>query len=491
MCGATWRYPVAVRAECVGANRRPLSGLFLSMLLGCAGCGALDDAAQPSAASGGHAGSDPGGTGQWIQGGQATAGGQGGQANHGGSSVGTSTTAPDMDRVDVVEKGLCKIRVGCDAAIIDTPPVQCTFELADESGTKSYVDYATMNLRGRSSIKFPKKNYALELCDAAGQEHPANLLQTGQESDWILDGAWADRSFMRNRLTFALYREMDESRWAPQARYCELELNGSNAGIYVLVEKIKRDDDRIKLPEDDGTGATFIVRQDDLGTLNLSIGAGSKWQVVYPSGTHITAEQTQAVQAWLDRLGTAMRSTEPSDLLKLLDPAAMIDWILVQELAKNIDAYNLSLYFVRNAGGLAWPVPWDIDLAYGQPTLRDGDNELPQGWVHTRTVLITQLSADPTIRAGLGTRWRALRTGLLSDAAITARLDAYAALLDPAALTRNFALWPIEDVDFVQYYAPYSFYDVTSYDEELSHLRSWIKNRLTWIDANIDQYPSK
>lgn len=341
-------------------------------------------------------------------------------------------------------------------------------------------------------MKFPKKNYGIELRAADGSEKPTNLLGMGKESDWVLDGAWADRSFMRNRLSYSLFRDMSPARWAPRARYCELTLNQKYQGIYVLLEKVKRDDDRVDLPDDDGTGSTFLIKQDDNGTLRLTIGVGSKWRMVYPNAKSVTAVQSQAVQAWLDRLGSALATAAPDELVALFDQAAVIDWILLQEFAKNVDAYNLSLFFARSPARLAWPIPWDLDLSLGQPTIRNvTGNETPEGWVYNRTTFITRLSAVDSLRRGLGPRWRELRQGVFTEAALMQRIDDYATVLSPTALAANFALWPIEQVDFTLYYAPYSFYDVTSYADELAHLRAWIRQRLLWLDANIDSYPSK
>jgi hypothetical protein len=361
----------------------------------------------------------------------------------------------------------------------------------DSAGGLEYDDHAALSIRGRSSVAFPKKNYKVELRTVADVDNPKNLLGMGQEADWVLDGAWADRSLMRNRLTFSLFRDSGANRWAPRARYCEVTLDAEYAGIYVLLERIKRDDDRLNLPEDDGTGKTFIVKQDDDGTLSLSIGVGSKWQLVYPNDDVASAVQSSAAQAWLDRLGVAIRGTDPKALLALVDRAAIVDYILVEEFAKNIDAYNLSLHFVRSGGGPAWLVPWDTDLGYGQPTLRNSTNDAPTGWVSNRTTLISKLSAVPEIRSALGPRWRELRASIFSNTAITARLDGYAAILSDAVIARNFALWPIEDVDFQEVYAPFSFYDVSSYAEESTHFRNWVAQRLAWMDASIDAYPAK
>lgn len=472
-------------AGVVIATPRPIA-LGLTVVFAWA-CGNANDGDSESTLPSGIAGA--GGAAATItsaQGGSAI--GAGGTSNAiGGLPNEGGTSAKD----DSAEKGLCSASISCDAPIVDEPGVLCGFELRDSLGTAIYAEHASVELRGRSSMNFPKKNYGIELQDAAGVEKPTNLLGMGQDSDWILDGAWADRSFMRNRLSFALFRDMSPDRWAPQSRYCKLTLNGKYAGIYALEEKIKRDDDRVALPDDDGTGATFIVKQDNDGTLRLTIGSGTRWQVVYPSQHVITATQTQAIQAWMDKLGAALTGSNPADLLTLLDAATVTDWILLEEFSKNIDAYNLSIFFARSAGGLARPIPWDMDLSYGQPTLKNATNESPEGWVYNRTVIIAKLSSIPSLRQGLGTRWRELRATALSDASIQKHIDAYAAVLTPDAVAENFALWPIAKVDFTSIYAPYSFYDVATYDEEMTHFRDWIQKRLVWIDANIDSYPSK
>ena len=58
-------------------------------------------------------------------------------------------------------------------------------------------------------------------------------------------------------------------QYASEWKYVELILNGDYRGIYILVEKIKRDDDRVdieKLDEDDLAGDSltggYILRMD-------------------------------------------------------------------------------------------------------------------------------------------------------------------------------------------------------------------------------------
>jgi hypothetical protein len=62
--------------------------------------------------------------------------------------------------------------------------------------------------------------------------------------------------------------------------------------------------------------------------------------------------------------------------------------------------------------------------------------------------------------------------------------------LDPAAIARNFSVWPLAEVDFSRIYGPYSLYPVSSYSDEVMQLRAWIEARLAFMDAHIDTYPN-
>jgi hypothetical protein len=307
---------------------------------------------------------------------------------------------------------------------------------------------------------------------------------------------------VRNALAYDSFRDFSETSYAARGRYATLTLNGEDQGLYRIVERIKRDDDRVNLTEDDGMGSSFIVKQDDEGELRMRLGLQNRWALVYPGSLTATDAQRTAVQAWLDRLNEALMSDTPEDpttgvlSLLALDPTA--DFILLEELMKNIDAFNLSIHIARDANGLARLIPWDLDLSLGQPTVTDEPNggpnqetnDQPEGWVIHRPAFIDTLVSVEMLRARLGTRWRELRMTALSDTAIQRKLDRYAMTLKPEAIETNFTIWPIEEVDYVDLYEPYSFYDVASHAEEMTRVKAFLAARLLWIDANIDAYPN-
>jgi hypothetical protein len=380
---------------------------------------------------------------------------------------------------------------------VDEPKRTCSLQILDGAGMVLFMDHAGVELRGRTSLRYPKENYGVELRTAEGVENAASMMGMGKESDWIFDGSWIDRSFMRNDLVFGLFRDL--GRYAPESRACTLSLNGQDRGIYRLVEKIKRDDDRVALPLDDGSGTSFIISQDDDGNLNFPVGGAmgsATWQLVYPKQASATPTQVTTVQRWLDGLRAALNGADPANastgVFTYLDLEGTVDFILLEEFSKNIDAYNLSLNLFKAPGALANFIPWDFDLAFGQPTVSNAAsaNEAPEGWVQSRTTFITALTRISPLSARLGPRWRELRAGPFANAAILGKLGQLQSVLDANSIAHNFTHWPLASVDFTQIYRPYSLYRVSSYGEEVEHLRAWITSRLAWLDAHIDSYPN-
>src|SRR5690606_8370932 len=169
-----------------------------------------------------------------------------------------------------------------------------------------------------------------------------------------------DRAMVRNQLVYDLFASFDDARYAAEGRYCSLVLNDEYRGVYRLVERPKRDRRRIDIPKDDGTGTSFIVRQDPDGALTFELGLEKRWTTVYPNDDKATRAQLASVQGWFDDFSKVLKArSDDGALFEYLDRADLVDWILVQELAKNIDAYKLSVYLYKPPGSPARMVPWD------------------------------------------------------------------------------------------------------------------------------------
>ena len=90
-----------------------------------------------------------------------------------------------------------------------------------------------IELRGRSSQKYPKKQYSFEFWDKNENGIELSILGMPAEEDWVLGAPYVDRSLMRDALAFDMYTEM--GHWAPRMQFIELFIMENDAYRYVFL----------------------------------------------------------------------------------------------------------------------------------------------------------------------------------------------------------------------------------------------------------------
>ena len=364
-----------------------------------------------------------------------------------------------------------RVDLACPGPIPVDGKLGCTITIAWPEGDLVYQGPAGVGLHGRSSLNFPKKQYAIELRKADGSDRPVDLFGMGADADWLLNGAWLDRALLRNKLGYDLHRAMGGE--APDSRFAELTLDGAPLGVFLLVERLERGPDRLTLPADDGSGRNFLVKGSQLGL--ASTVQANRWEVLYPDGP------PPGVQARLTAVERAITGRTDA-MFDEVDLASLVDFVLVEETVKNNDAYFLSHHLYTGADGKLRFAPWDLDLSWGQPSYNM--NELADRWILYRPTLIAAPASRPRFREALVARWTELRAGPLATEAVLARIASYRAVIG-AAVWRNWAVW---DITQPQRTPGFPLYAVTSYDDEYAHLDAFVRARLAWIDANIASY---
>jgi spore coat protein CotH len=116
----------------------------------------------------------------------------------------------------------------------------------NENGTINYLTdpfnvyngQIAIEIRGHSSKGFDQKSYRIETLDTSGFNNNVPLLGMPKDNDWVIYGPYNDKSLIRNALVYSLAGEINA--YAPRTRFCELILNGSYQGVYLLIEKIKQ-----------------------------------------------------------------------------------------------------------------------------------------------------------------------------------------------------------------------------------------------------------
>ena len=173
-----------------------------------------------------------------------------------------------------------------------------------------------------------------------------------------------------------------------------------------------------------------------------------------------------------------------------IDVNAFVDYFIINELSKNVDAYRLSSYLVKESiikgGKLSVGPVWDYDI--GWHNCNYGNTDITSGWVYQGQAddypcptWWARLMSDPSFTDKVRCRWNSLRQNVLDLNTLNGYLDANANLINEAQ-QRNFRQWPV--IGAYIYPNPQN-QSGASFSGELADLKAWLAGRISWMDANI------
>ena len=190
---------------------------------------------------------------------------------------------------------------------------------------------------------------------------------------------------------------------------------------------------------------------------------------------------------------------------KYIDVENVIDYILLEEISKDIDSFKSSMFMAMDENKRLTLSPWDYDGAFGNlpyelvetirlqepsnPILTRVINRLvesdlsPQGWHFQNRFLADRLMQDPEFVEQFKDKWYEHSETVLSPENILNIIDTNLAELESHdALDRNFDKWNniVRNPIYLQGFRMLSF------DGEVDRLKNFIKERHTWINENID-----
>ncbi len=361
----------------------------------------------------------------------------------------------------------------------------------------NYNGRIAIELRGSASLAYPKKGYRFETQDNLGDNLNVSLIGMPEENDWILYGPYDDQSLIRNVLAYKLSNDI--GRYTSRTRFCELVLNDDYRGLYVLMEKIKRDKNRINISRMDSLDTTgdavtggYIIKFDKEKGENVGgwwSSTGIYYQYHYPKADEIIPEQKAYIRDFINQFETAMSRPDIADSTygypKYIDVASFVDHFILNEFCKNIDAYRISNYMFKDRdskGGKLNEGPiWDFNLSFGKTWYPEDayrvdeweidhnhykphdSPKVPFWW--------ERLGHDRVFAGLVETRWRDLRNTTLHLDSVYHTIDLLVDTLAEARV-RNFERWP----ESGKYH---------SYETEIHKMKQWISDRIDWIELNL------
>jgi len=366
-----------------------------------------------------------------------------------------------------------------------------------DQNTPEYLNYSgriNIEKRGSSSQDLPKKQYGLStLENDDATEKNISILGLPAEHDWILNGLGFEPSLMRDYLCYNLSRRIGQ--YASRTVYCEVVLNGSYNGLYVLQEKIKRDSYRVNIAElgslDNSypklsggyiTKADKTTGGDPVGFKMSSYHGISDVDFIheYPKSELITVPQRTYIKSEFDKLASmaaAGNSSFISGYPSVIDIPSFIDFMLINELGSNADAYQYSTFYHKDRNGKLRAGPlWDLNLTFGYDLaiwgydrshpdvwqFMNGDNEGPRFW--------RDLFNNPEFRCQLYKRWMQLTEpgNPLNYESIEALIDSTVATISEAAIREN-----------------QRWYTVPDLTGEVNSIKEFLGERIPWMTEHM------
>ncbi len=403
--------------------------------------------------------------------------------------------------------------------IPNEPKIDAWMEIVDNGpgafngihdSANAYNGYIGIEVRGASSSGYPQKPYSLETRDSLGDNLNVPLLGMPAENDWLLISHYNEKTFMRNPLSFNMFREM--GHYSVRFRLVDVMLNGEYEGIYLFCEKIKRDKNRIhikKLTPDDSSGINltggYIFKTDyvrnsydhwlsDYSPIDHP-DYDTRFVYYYPKYYNITDRQKAYLKEYVDNFQAILhQSTFADHYRSYIDLQSFLDYFIVNEVSRNIDGYKKSRYYYKDRQDIdnklhAGPV-WDFDWAW--KNIHDCSflaNTYGAGWAYKtndcrRTDTpgwYVRLLQDPAFADDLNCRYFQLRQTILSLNHLYAFMDSiYHVVAGPQE--NHYKRWPILGIHTG---APEIEAPAQTYHEEVDRLKEWIRIRLEWMDANL------
>lgn len=395
--------------------------------------------------------------------------------------------------------------------IPDEPKVLANMKIIwHQDGTRNYMADANnpiyLNYDGRIGIErrgsssqnnFQKKPYGLEtLMDDNVTNNNVSILGLPKENDWVLNSLAYDQTGVRDFLSYELSEQLGQ--YASRRVYCEVVVNGDYKGLYVFMEKIKVDDNRINIEKIDNTCNSYpevtggYITKTDKTTGGDPVAwtmqsYGSSWYASsndfihhYPKPSDITTAQNNYIKNVFMTLASKSSSHNISvsdGMPSVIDIPSFIDFMLVAEFASNVDVYTFSTFFHKDRKGKlrAGPV-WDYNLAYGFDAFgsrsrydvwqfNNNDNTGPKFW--------KDLFDTPMFRCYLAKRWFEVSAeGMpFNYNVLCSRIDELDAMITEA-VGRDNQRWN----------------KMTQHAAKVTEMKNWIQQRINWMNNNIGAY---
>jgi hypothetical protein len=363
--------------------------------------------------------------------------------------------------------------------IVSDQKVPCTLRVMTAksgAGQTSNALTGVVRFHGATSQAYAKKSFAVTL------DKPMALVGLRESPQWILNAAFVDRSLMRHKLSYDLFRSLSTARhrrFAAGSRFAEVFLNGTYHGAYLLMERVDRELLELQSYNSNQTSHACIYKAiDHAANFGGADHAGYE-QREPPLTTGEYWKPLDEFNSFVSSAPDAQFFDERTGISSRLNMENAIDFHLLVLFTSNVDGITKNFIFARdaltgtNSGTRFFFAPWDYDATFGRNW--DATRVAPTAWLSNH--LFERLRSAKAFRERFAARWKYLREGPFSVTAVQQMIDDNVRTLGEA-VQRNAQRWRAEAG---------AYPNQLTFEEDIKEMKTWIMERSQWLDEHIDR----
>jgi hypothetical protein len=341
-----------------------------------------------------------------------------------------------------------------------------------------YIDdlqQTTMKIRGRGNSTWfthPKKPFQMKFSDKT------EFLGMPADKKWLFLAEYSDKTMLRNTIAFEM-GYISQLDWTPQSTFAEVYISGQYNGTYNITQKVEKSGNRLDLGD---TGYLLEIDQLERVDEDDVYFYTDKFLInVKEPSIDLGSTEYLYIEDLINEFETALYSSEFKDLTlgysKYIDIDSFIDWYLISEITKNVDSQFFSSIYLNVMPGekIKMGPLWDFDLSFGNVDY--ADSQYAAGFWILYHPWFSRLFQDPNFVNKVNERFKYFRS---NQQYILDKIEQQAEALkwaqqenDDKWQTIGYYVWPNSVV-------------LPSYEEEVTHLKTWYTKRMNWLESALE-----
>jgi len=289
---------------------------------------------------------------------------------------------------------------------------------------------------------------------------------------------------MRNKIAYEM-GAISSLDYTPKGEYVEVFLNNNHLGTYLFAQKVEESSNRVNIG-DEGylieIDQDYRVDPDDVfftPTIFTQEYSSNVFNIKAPNISYDTPEFT-LIEDHINNFEAVLFGSDFTNpdigYRSYIDINSFVDWFLINEIAKTVDArWYSSIYFTYIPGGKIKMGPiWDFDLSFGN--VNYADSQYTEGYWIKYNPWFSRMFEDPYFENLVIERFDFYYQNLDN---FNSKIDEFSSYLS-VSQSYNYDIW--QTLGTYVWPNPVWF---DTHQEEVDYVKQWLLARMNWLNQEF------